>query len=291
MDRVAVGPVEIAYETHGDPADPAVLLIAGLGGQLIMWPQPLVHAIAIAGHFVIRFDNRDAGLSTHLGGKLNLSGVAAALRKGERPEVPYLLADMAADAIGLLDGLTIERTHVVGISMGGAIGQEMAIAAPARLRSLTSIMASTGARDVGRPSPRGNRALFHAPPLDRNGAVAAAVRAARLLAGAAGFDADRVRLEAAWAYDRAFDPQGTGRQLGAVWASPDRTAALRSVAVPALVIHGSVDPLVDVTGGRATATAIPGADYVEIDGMGHDLHEAYWPLILRPLLDHLKRSG
>lgn len=287
MPYASLGPVAIAYEVWGDDGDPVVLLISGLGGQLIMWPMAFVHAIAIAGYRVVRFDNRDVGKSTHLGGKLNLSEVAAALRSGAEPQVPYRLRDMAGDALGLLDHLAVPTPHVVGISMGAAIAQELAIRNPDRVRSLTCLMGTTGAADVGQATPKGNRALFRAPPRERTGAIATTLESAELLASPGHFDAGAARLHAAWAYDRAFDPEGVGRQLGAIWASGDRTEALRSVSVPTLVLHGSQDPLIPASGGRAIAAAVPGARYVEIPGMAHDLNEAFWPEILAPLLEHL----
>ncbi len=287
MPVAASNGLDLMYATSGDPAHPTVVLISGLGGQLIMWPMAFVHTIVIAGYHVVRFDNRDVGRSTHFTGKLNLSEVARALRSGETPSVPYLLGDMAGDAVGLLDHLGIDAAHVVGISMGGAIAQELAIRHPDRLRTLTCLMASTGAADVGQPNPTGNRALFRAPPLDREGAIVTAVESAELLAGEGCFDRVRARMYAAWAYDRAFDPQGVGRQLGAIWASPDRTQALGRVTLPTLIIHGADDPLVNVSGGRALAAALPDSRYVEISGLAHHLSECHWPEIIQPLLEHL----
>ena len=287
MPVAVAGAVELAYETHGDPGDPPLLLIAGLGQQLTMWPMPFVHTLAVAGYRVIRFDNRDVGLSTHLGGKLNLSEIAAAMRGGQTPEAPYTLGDMAADAAGLLDHLGIERTHVVGISMGGAIAQELAIHHGLRVRSMACVMATTGAADVGQPNATGNRALFRAPPHERAGAIASMIESAALLASPGHFDERSARHHASMAYDRAFDPEGVGRQLGAIWVSGDRTVRLKEVVAPALVIHGDADPLIDVSGGRAIAVALPAANYVEIHGMAHDLPTAFWPEILGPLLQHL----
>lgn len=290
MPLAELAHITIAYEGWGDERNPAVVLVAGLGGQLIMWPMGLVHAIAIAGFRVFRFDNRDVGLSTHLAGKLNLSEVAAALRGGGAPVVPYRLADMADDTMGLLDHLDLEAAHLVGISLGAAIAQEVAIRHPERVRSLTCLMGTTGATNVGQPTARGNRALFRAPPLEREGAIETMVFSAELLASPGLFDAGIARRQAAWSYDRCFDPEGVGRQLGAMWASPDRTPQLRGLTVPALVIHGGADPLIPSSGGQAIAAAIPEARYVEIDGMGHELNEAFWPQVLGPLLEHLAAS-
>ena len=287
MPVARVGAVDIAFEAQGEPEAPVVLLIAGLGRQLIMWPPRFVHAITIDGFRVMRLDNRDVGLSSHFAGKVNLSEVTAALRRGTAPDVPYVLADMAGDVVGLLDHLGVDSAHLVGVSMGGAIAQQMAIDRPARVRSLTSIMGTTGAAGVGQPNATGNRALYRAPPADREGAIASVVAAAELLATKGCFDLDWERLQAGWAYDRAFDPEGVGRQLAAIWAGGDRTATLPTITAPALVIHGAADPLVQVSGGRATAAAIPGAAYVEIGDMAHDLPERWWPLILGELLAHL----
>lgn len=286
MPAVAAGPSRLWWESWGDPADPAVLMISGLGSQLVSWAPGLVHTLAIAGHRVVTFDNRDAGLSTHLSGKVNLSAVRAAVDAGAEPEVPYLLSDMAEDSASLLDALDIASAHVVGVSMGGSIAQVMAIEHPRRVRSLTSIMATTGDPAVGAPNAVGERALFRAPPADREGAIAATVEAWELLATPGAFDRDAAAAQAGWEYDRAFDPEGRGRQLAAIWASGDRTAALSQLTVPTLVIHGTADPLVAVSGGRATARAVAGASYVAVQGMGHDLPEVHWPLMLRSMLRH-----
>ncbi len=284
MPGAAAGPGTVWWEGWGDPADPAVLMVNGLGDQLVSWPPLLLHTLAIAGHHVVTFDNRDAGLSTHLSGKVNLGAVRAALDRGAEPDVPYRLSDMAADAASLLDALPVATAHVVGVSMGGMVAQTMAIEHPARVRSLTSIMSTTGDPTVGRPNADGERALYRAPPPDRDGAITAMVEAAELLATPGTFDAAAVAAQAEWEYDRAFDPAGKGRQLAAIWASGDRTSALASIRCPALVVHGSADPLVSVSGGRATAAAIPHSRYVEIPRMGHDLPEFHWPLLLDAML-------
>lgn len=290
MPGAKAGPGTLWWEAWGDPAGPAVLMINGLGGQLVSWPPLLLHTLATAGHRVVTFDNRDAGLSTHLSGKVNLGAMQEALSAGAAAEVPYRLSDMAADAVALLDALNHDTAHVVGISMGGMIAQSMAIEHPSRLRSLTSLMSTTGDPAVGRPDARGIRALHRAPPPDRDGAIAAAVASAELLATAGSFDAEATAVQAAWEYDRAFDPEGVGRQLAAIWASGDRTTDLGRIACPSLVIHGSADSLVDVSGGRATAAAIPGCRYVEVPGMGHELAERYWPPLLHELLRHFAAS-
>ncbi len=289
MPVAAVNGLSIAYEVDGDPGDPPVLLIHGLGRQLIEWDPRLVGKLASAGFFVIRIDNRDVGLSSHFEEKVALSEIRRALERGEAVVVPYLLADMAADAAGVLDYLGLDAAHVVGVSMGGMIGQTLALEAPKRVLSLTSIMASTGSWEVGAPSAAGTRALFHAPPPDRAGAIEATLVVRRLLATEGAFDEAAERELATAAIDRSFDPAGIGRQLAAIWASGDRTQRLRSLEVSTLVIHGTADDLVALSGGEATAAAIPDAQLVVIEGMGHDLPRVHWDEILGTILGHFDR--
>ena len=240
--------MELAYETLGDPADPAVLLIMGLGAQLIYWPESLVELLASAGHHVIRFDNRDSGRST----KLDRPGVPdiGRMLRGEGGEPPYRLEDMAADSVRLLDVLGIERAHVVGASLGGMIAQRVAIDCPHRVLSLASIMSTTGDRAVGRPSPEASAILMTRPATERAGYVAGFVDARRVI-GSRGelFDEEAIRDLAGRAFDRGFFPDGTARQLAAVLASPDRTSELAGITAPTVVIHGADDPLIGVSGG------------------------------------------
>jgi pimeloyl-ACP methyl ester carboxylesterase len=268
--------VELAYETFGERSGPPVLLIMGLGTQMLGWPDELCRLLAGRGLHVIRFDNRDVGLSTHLHDAPRADVLAAFA--GDTSSASYRLADMAADTAGLLDGLRLDSAHVVGASMGGMIGQTLAIERPERVRSLTSIMSTTGDRSVGTPTKAAAAVLLAPPAGDRHGAVERAVEAYRVI-GSPGFQFDEaaVRDRAGRAHDRAYDAPGVARQLVAVLASGDRTARLRELHVPALVIHGSDDPLVHVSGGRATAAAIPGAELVVLDGMGHDLPRELWP--------------
>ena len=261
------GEVELAYETFGDRADPAVLLIMGLGSQMIFWPDELCEALARSGHFVIRFDNRDAGRSTVLErhDPPDLRRVAA----GEL-DAPYLLGDMASDAIGLLDALGVDRAHVVGASLGGMVAQRVAIDHPERVLSLASIMSTTGDPDVGRPTPEAMAVLMTRAPDDRDGYVRSTLEA-RAVIGSQPPDRDRILDLAERAYDRGYHPDGTARQFAAVVASPDRTPELRELSVPTVVIHGAEDGLIGASGGEATAAAIPGAELVVIEGMGHDL--------------------
>jgi pimeloyl-ACP methyl ester carboxylesterase len=271
--------IELEYETFGDASDPPVLLVMGLGAQLVAWDPEFCQRLVDRGLFVIRFDNRDVGLSTHLSDAppIDLMQVFTAALSGQEVEVPYRLDDMADDAFGLLDHLGIDSAHVVGVSMGGMIGQTMAILRPERVRTLTSIMSSTGDRNVGGSTPEATALLLTPPPSEREKYVEYRVGTSRLLNGSVRpFDEDRARRRAGQSFDRCFDPPGVGRQLAAIIASGDRTAALASVECPTLVVHGDVDPLVDHSGGVATAKAVPGAELCTVAGMGHDLPESTW---------------
>jgi pimeloyl-ACP methyl ester carboxylesterase len=268
-----VGPagIDIAYQRLGNPDAPAVLLIMGIAGQSIAWPDSFCHALARRGLRVIRFDNRDVGLSTHMtdAPPPDLPAVLA----GDLSSVSYTLSDMAADTIGLLDALGLEKAHIVGASMGGAIAQTMAIQRPDRVRSLTSMMSTTGNTAVGQPSPEVLREVFGGPrAVTRDEVIQQRLRALRAV-GSPGYPADEgeAAARAGRAYDRSHDPTGIARQAIASVASGDRTEHLGQVRTPTLVIHGLADRMCDVSGGRATAAAIPGAELVLIEGMGHDL--------------------
>ena len=286
-----VGPagIDIAYERFGEPEAPPVLLIMGLGAQMLAWPDQFCVTLAGRGLHVIRFDNRDIGLSSHMTDAPPPDVRAALL--GRTSSASYTLSDMAADAIGLMDALGFDGAHLVGVSMGGMIAQVAAIEHPRRVRSLTSIMSTTGDQSVGRPTEAALAALLSPPARTREEAVERTVRIVRVI-GSPGFDIDEpdIRERTAVAYDRADDPVGVGRQLVAIAASGDRTAALRSVAAPALVLHGAADPLVDVSGGRATARAIPGAELIELAGMGHDLPRPLWDEITRRIAELVQRA-
>jgi len=288
---VNVGParLEIAYERIGDPHAPPVLLIMGLGAQLITWPDRFCDELVGRGLHVIRFDNRDAGQSTHLT-SAPAPDMLAALA-GNHASASYTLSDMAADTVGLLDVLGIRSAHLVGASLGGFVAQTVAIEYAQRVRSLTSIMSTTGDRTVGQPHPEAMRALGGAPPTTRDEVVQRMVEVARAT-GSPGFPPDPalVAERAGRAFDRAFDPIGMVRQAVAAVASGDRTARLRALDVPALVIHGDGDKLVDVSGGRATAGAIPNAELLVIEGMGHDLPAALWPEIAARIAGIVERG-
>ncbi len=269
--RVGPSAIDIAYQRLGDPDAPPVLLIMGIAAQSIHWPDAFCHVLAARGLQVVRFDNRDSGLSTHLA-DAPPANLPAALA-GDLSSVSYTLSDMAADTVGLLDALGFEKAHVVGASMGGFIAQTMAIEHPDRVRSLTSMMSTTGNPQVGQPSPAVMRDVFGGPPaVTRAEVIQRMLRASRAL-GSPGYpaDEDEVAAAAGRAYDRCYDPAGTARQAVASVASGDRTERLRHLHVPTLVIHGLADRACDVSGGRATAEAIPGAELVLIEGMGHNL--------------------
>ena len=290
MASTTANGITVEYETVGDSADPALLLVMGLGAQLISWPLAFCEALAAEGFHVIRFDNRDVGLSTKVEDGPR-PDVAAAFT-GDHSSASYTLDDMADDAVGLLDALGIDAAHVVGASMGGMIAQTMAIRHPARVRSLCSIMSTTGDPAAGVPTPEALAVLLRPPARTRDEAVANSIQASRVI-GSTGFEVPEavLRSRAEQSYDRCFYPVGIARQLVAVHASGDRTEALRELDVPTLVIHGSVDPLVPPAGGELTAKAIPGAELLVVDGMGHDLPEGAWPTLIPAIVANTKRAA
>lgn len=272
--------IELEYDTFGSPDDPALLLVMGFGAQMTAWPPGFCERLAAAGRYVIRFDNRDCGLSSKLDGvRVDSAAVMMAAASGaELPPVPYTLSDMAADAIGLLDALGIDRAHVAGASMGGMIVQTMAIEQPERLLSVTSIMSTIGDPAYGASAPEAIQVLLRPPPADRDTYVSNAVDFG-VWASKKYFDADLAREQAGASYDRSFYPEGSTRQLAAIYASGDRSEALVGVQTPFLVIHGLDDTLIDPSGGRRTAELVPGAHLLLVSDMGHDLPEPLWPLI------------
>jgi pimeloyl-ACP methyl ester carboxylesterase len=284
-----VGELDIAYQTLGDHADPPLLLVMGLGTQLIHWDLELCRRFTDRGFRVIRFDNRDAGRSTKI--RAPVPSLMRAMA-GLPIDAPYLLADMADDAFGLLDHLGIERAHVVGVSMGGMIGQTMAIRRPERVLSLASVMSTTGDRRVGRPKLRLWGLFLQRAPRRRDAYVDYFMRVfGRIGSPAYPTDEARLRELAAASYDRGHHPAGTGRQLGAIVASGDRTEHLRRVTVPTVVIHGTEDPLVPFRGGVATARAIRGSEFLAIPGMGHDLPRQVWPRIVEAVAANAERAA
>lgn len=267
--------LRFTYEVHGSEDAAPLLLVAGLGMQMIGWQPGFIDALVQRGFRVVRFDNRDSGRSSFIDDASTPD--IAALHGGDTSSVRYTLTDMAGDAVGLLDALGIAQAHIVGISMGGMIAQQVAIDHPKKVLSLTSIMSTTGDRSVGAATREATAALMTPVPLDHDEALAKLTNDSRII-GSPGFPFDEaaVRARHAAAIERANNPAGTARQFGAIMASPDRTPALRGLSVPALVIHGAEDPLVGLSGGEATARAIPDARLVVIEGMGHDLPEQLW---------------
>ena len=285
-----VGEIEIAYETFGDPSKPAVLLVMGLATQMIAWHEDFCAELAGRGFHVIRFDNRDVGRSTALRHLPAPTIRQLALRS--KKAAGYTLSDMAADAVGLLDHLAIERAHIVGASMGGMIAQTIAIEHPQRVLSLCSIMSNTGSRLAGQPKLATYRVLLAVQPTDREQFIEHVLKMYRVI-GSPGFDRDEddLREIAGRSYDRGRNPAGSGRQLAAIISSGDRTEGLRGVRVPTVVIHGTKDPLVRPSGGRATARAVPGARLVKIEGMGHDLPRQAWPRIIDAIAENAARAA
>jgi pimeloyl-ACP methyl ester carboxylesterase len=277
MPYAPSGDVQIYFETFGDRNDPPLLLINGLGSQCINYRPEWCQRFVDRGFFVIRFDNRDVGLSTKFDHVTpSLGAVAHALKEGRAPDVPYVLADMASDCVAVLDALGIDQSHAMGLSMGGMIVQQLAIDHPDRLLSMTSVMSTTGDPDVGQASPEAFAALTGPPATDRDSAIAKHLAGNRIYGSPAHFDAQALTQVAGEAFDRCFNPAGVARQMQAVMASPSRSAALGEVRIPTLVLHGDADTLVDITGGRRTAERIPGARFVTMEGMGHDYPTAYW---------------
>jgi pimeloyl-ACP methyl ester carboxylesterase len=283
------GGITLCYETFGDPANPTLLLIQGLGMQMIGWPAEFCEQLAARGFYVVRFDNRDAGRSTHVRGRPPT--LLQLVRRRIKP-VHYRLTDMARDAAGLIRVLELGRVHVVGISMGGMIAQTLAAQHPELLRSLTSIMSNTGNRWKGQPALGVMRFLVRQAPEDRDGYIAHMARVFAAI-GSTGLpqDTEFVRERAARSYDRDHDRAASGRQLGAVIASGDRTDELRRITAPTLVIHGTADRLVRPSGGMATTSAIRGARLMLIEGMGHDLPSAAWPELLDAIAGHARAAG
>ena len=283
------GEVEVAYETFGDPADPAMLLVMGLGVQMLGWDVEFCQTLADRGFRVVRFDNRDVGRSTWLK-QLPVPSIWQLLRR-DKGAASYTLEDMADDVTGLLDHLGIERAHVVGASMGSMIAQTLAVTHPDRVSSLVSIMGNTGARISGQPTLRTSKALLGVPPADRDGYVEHMAKTFTLI-GSPGFERDDAELRelARTSFDRGRSPAAGARQLAAILASGDRTKRLRGIAAPTLDFDGKAHKFVRASGGRATAKAIDGAELLEIPGMAHDLPRGAWPQIIDAIAANAARA-
>jgi len=285
-----VGDLDICYETFGEPEHPAILLIMGLGTQMVAWHEEFCRELAGRGYFVIRHDNRDIGHSSRLE-DAPVPTTMQLLRR-DRSGAPYTLADMAADSVGVLDHLGIEKAHIVGASMGGMIAQTVAIRYPQRTLSLVSIMSNTGSRWTGQPALPMYILLLKPAPRDREAFIQHGVDMFTKIGGS-GYepDVEDLRTIATTSYDRGHDPRGSQRQLWAIIADRDRSPQLAKLRVPATVIHGADDKLVRPSGGRATAKAIPGAKLVEIPGMGHGLPRGAWPTILDAIAETANRAA
>lgn len=292
MAKVEANGIQIEYETFGEPDSPALLLIIGLGGQLIEWDENLCRRLAQNGRYVIRFDNRDAGLSTKINeaGVPNIMQIIEAMLKGETIDPPYALEDMAADAVGLLDALGIAKAHICGMSMGGMIAQTIALNYPERVLSLISIYSGTGDPGDPQPKPEAMQLMFAPPPQEREAYIQFSMKLFNAFCGPGfPYDQEWLRRHVAQSYDRSYCPQGALRQLAAILTQKNRKPALKLLSTPTLVIHGADDPLVRVECGRNTAAAIPGARLVVIDGMGHDLpYGGAWPQIVNAIEEHMQ---
>ncbi|MGA9858261.1 MAG: alpha/beta hydrolase [Solirubrobacteraceae bacterium] len=285
----SVGELELCYETFGSPGDPPLLLIMGLASQMLLWDDAFCEQLAARGFRVIRFDNRDIGHSTLLRGA-RIPKRWELLTRSARGAA-YSLDEMAADAAGLLEHLQIPAAHIVGASMGGMIAQLVAINHPDRVLSVVSIMSTTGNRHVGRPQPKIAMRMLRKAKRDRDGYIEDHVATYRLIGSQSyDFEEEHKRERAARLFERGVYPAGSARQMGAVMSAPDRTEKLRRLNVPATVIHGDADPLVDVSGGRATAEAIPDAELVILPGMGHDLPRELWGQIIDAIVRTAARA-
>ncbi len=297
MNLLRVNNVELAYESFGNENDEAVILIAGLGTQMIRWTASFCTMLTERGFRVIRFDNRDAGCSTHYRSEqaLDFEALAAALMSGQRPDIPYTLDDMAGDVIGLLDALSIDRAHLVGRSMGGMIAQLAASKYPERVLSLTSIMSSTGNPALPPASPEVMGMMTKPAPNpfeDEAGYLTHSLSFAKRIAGTGyPFEEKAYRELIMEEVKRAYDPGSVGRQIAAIAVSGDRRPRLAAVQMPALVIHGTDDPLFVPACGEDTANSIPDADFMLIKGMGHDLPHELYEVVVDGIERTARRTG
>ncbi len=283
--------IEIEYDVMGDPSHPPMLWIMGFTAQMTAWPEEFMQLFVDQGFSVIRFDNRDCGLSTKLDGVVvNTDAVIqAALFEEPAPPTPYTLSDMAADAVGVLDHLGIERAHVIGASMGGMIAQTVAVEHPHRVLTLTSIMSNPGDPEVGQPTPEAAATLLAPAPPERADYIASAANWA-VWQSKKYFDLKAAQERAAREYDRSFYPEGAPRQLAAIYASGRRSEKLRDLRMPTLVIHGLDDTLITPSGGERTAELIPNARLLMVEDMGHDLPEPLWPMYVEEICSHARQA-
>ena len=289
MPRLQANGLDIEYEVHGDPKNPALLLIMGLGVQLINWDDGFVGELVRRGFYVIRFDNRDVGLSTKME-SAGIADIAGVLAGESRPA--YSLDDMADDAVGVLDALHIKAAHIVGASMGGFIAQLVAINHPEHTLSLTSIMSGPGGHDAIPPTPEALEVLVRMPAATREEIVANSIDARRIFAGEGNpFNVEEQRALIERAYERSYYPVGFGRQYAAILASKTRIPALRELRVPTLVVHGADDPLVPPENGKRVAAAVPGARYLEFKGAGHNLPPSTWPAVADAIMETARQAS
>ncbi len=295
MTHTTANGIDIEYDTFGDRNRSPLLLIMGLSSQMVAWPESFCRKLARSGHWVLRFDNRDVGLSSKIEGVglPDLMAAMAAHLQGQPVAAPYTLSDMAADAVRLMDALKLENAHVCGLSMGGMIAQVMALEYPQRVTSLISMESSTGDPTLPSADPQAMEAMLSPPPQDRAGYIQHAVEVFRAFSGGSDkFDETLEKELSANSYDRSFYPAGFVRQLAAILASGDRTESLASVTAPTLVIHGANDPLVPLAHGRATARAIPGAKLLVIEGLGHGIaYPTLWDEIVDAITQHTSAAS
>jgi len=283
MPRANSNGIELEYDTFGDPAADPLLLVMGLGSQMILWHEEFCTSLAERGHYVIRFDNRDVGRSTHLDelGQPDIAAILGEVLQGKPAQAPYAIEDMAQDALGLLDALGLERANVCGASMGGMIVQTMALHAPERVKSMVSIMSTPGDRDLPPPRPQALMALMQPPVATLEGVIERSLSIFRAI-GSPGFamDEDMVRDRARMQFERGYNPAGMARQFAAIVTQEGRRERLGGLRLPSLVVHGVEDPLVPVECGKATAEAIPDAELLLVEGMGHDQPREVWPQVI-----------
>ena len=289
MARLKANGIDIEYEVHGDPSDPPMLLIMGLGAQLITWDEEFVGELVKRDFYVIRYDNRDSGLSTKMesAGPADVAGAYAG-----NPKPAYTLDDLADDAVGVMDALHIPAAHIVGASMGGFIAQLVAINHPQRTLSLTSIMSGPGGRDAIPPTPEAGAVLVRVPGSSREEIIASNLEARRVLAGLDNpFDVKAETAKVVRLYERSYYPPGFGRQFVAILAAQSRIPALRSLQVPTLVVHGADDPLVPPENGKRVAAAVPGARYLEFQGAGHNLPPSTWSAVADAIAETARQAS